>query len=346
MKKKRLLPLLLALSLLLTACGRADVPAQADPAEKDAIQTDTDKPKQDEGRAPTAAEQPDAVVCTVLQNREQLQSMEIQVGTGFPFTVTDQTAIREMSALFQSARQCADAPERFDACRICFVYNGGLVTPMEVDLSANIYRLNNGYYDFALRDGEEDRTEETLDLTRWLLDADNWPPYYRENFPDLFGGWDRPAAPPSPQDTDTITEGQLTVSPEAVTAAEVWLGEAPDYTRCYVPITDPDSVRELALRFRHPKPLTGMPEGFAPHARIDLRCADGTVVSVEADLLTNTCLYGETYYSFSFRSDGEDLDTLTQGVMYEILQPLSWPEDVHSDYAQPYYMYLRGTPGW
>lgn len=111
-------------------------------------------------------------------------------------------------------------------------------------------------------------------------------------------------------------------------------------------ITDQDSVRELARRFRHPKRLAGEPEGFDPHAQIILFCADGSTVTLAADLRTNLCRYGETYYSFSFRSDGKDLDTLTQGVMYELLRPLSWPEEIRNDYAQPYYMYLRGTPGW
>ena len=209
MKKRRLLPLLAALLLLLTACGRADTPVRTDLPD-DTAQTGTDKLGQDdEGRAPTAAEQPDAVVCTVLQDREQLQCLELQVGTGFPFTLTDQTAIREVSALFQSAAKRADAPETFEAVRFCFVYAGGLVTPMEVDLSANIYRLNNVYYSFALREEGQDRAADTQDLMQWLLDADNWPPYYRESFPDLFGGWDRPAAPPSPEDTETITAEQL-----------------------------------------------------------------------------------------------------------------------------------------
>ncbi len=346
MKKKRLLPLLAALLLLLTACGKADVPARTDPAD-DTAQTDTDQLGQDdEGRAPTAAEQPGAVVCTVLQEREQLQCLEIQVGTGFPFTITDQTAIREVSALFQSAVKRPDAPDTFEAVRFCFVYAGGLVTPMEVDLSANIYRLNNVYYDFSLRADGQDRTADTQDLMQWLLDADNWPPYYRENFPDLFGGWDRPAAPPSPEDTETITADQLTIATDDVVSAVVWLGDAPSYQRYHVAITDQDSVRELARRFRHPKLLAGEPEGFDPHAQFILFCADGTTVTLSADLRTNLCRYGETYYSFSFRSDGEELDTLTQGVMYKLLQPLSWPEEVRNDYAQPYYMYLRGTPGW
>ena len=102
MKKRRLLPLLAALLLLLTACGRADTPVRTDLPD-DTAQTGTDKLGQDdEGRAPTAAEQPDAVVCTVLQDREQLQCLELQVGTGFPFTLTDQTANREVSDLIQS----------------------------------------------------------------------------------------------------------------------------------------------------------------------------------------------------------------------------------------------------
>lgn len=346
MKKRRLLPLLAALLLLLTACGKADTPARTDLPD-DTAQTGTDQLGQDdEGRAPTAAEQPDAVVCTVLQEREQLQCLEIQVGTGFPFTITDQTAIREVSALFQSAVKRSDAPDTFETVRFCFVYAGGLVTPMEVDLSANIYRLNNVYYDFTLRADGQDRTADTQDLMQWLLDADNWPSYYRENFPDLFGGWDRPAAPPSPEDTETITAEQLTISPDDVVSAVVWLGDAPSYQRYHVAITDQDSVRELARRFRHPKLLAGEPEGFDPHAQFILFCADGTTVTLAADLRTNLCRYGETYYSFSFRSDGEELDTLTQGVMYKLLQPLSWPEEVRNDYAQPYYMYLRGTPGW
>lgn len=135
-------------------------------------------------------------------------------------------------------------------------------------------------------------------------------------------------------------DGSALVPQEGLTAIEVQLGSE-NGDGCYAfRIEDSETVSSMAKLLEYPLRLGESVKTCDLYATITFLYADGSSMTVAADLSRNLCYYDGMFYTFSLLSNGESLTQQTWDAMEKWLSLDQWPEDVRS------YWLTRGLCGW